>query len=107
MSRTLQPPLAGGRPFSTYTQIQRSHPFDILDFITDALVKLQLKSCQDYSLAELLDNLREVAGIDDLPFQHGTPLTPASEVGSEGTELVDYSSDLESYTPERLVSVIN
>ena len=96
----------GAPIFDVYSDLDESS-HDSLDFITDALVKLQLKSCQDYSLAELLDNLREVAGIDDLPFQHGTPLTPASEVGSEGTELVDYSSDLESYTPERLVSVIN
>ena len=48
---------------------------DSLDFITNALAKIQLKSCQDYTLAELLDNLWEVASIEDLPFQHGTPLT--------------------------------
>ena len=41
---------------------------DSLDFITNALAKMQLKSCQDHTLAELLDNLREVASIDDLPF---------------------------------------
>ena len=41
---------------------------DSLDFITNALAKIQLKSCQDHTLAELLDNLREVASIDDLPF---------------------------------------
>ena len=46
---------------------------DSLDFITNALAKIQLKSCQDHTLAELLDNLREVASIDDLPFQHDTP----------------------------------
>ena len=28
-----------------------------LDFITNALAKIQLKSCQDYTLAELLDNI--------------------------------------------------
>ena len=49
---------------------------DSLDFITNALAKIQLKSCQSYALTELLDNLREVTSIDDLPFQHGTPLTP-------------------------------
>ena len=80
---------------------------DSLDFITNALTKIQLKSCQDHTLAELLDNLREVASIDDLPFQHGTPLTPERETGSGGTELADYESDLESYSPECLVSVIN
>jgi hypothetical protein len=55
---------------------------DSLDFITNALAKFQLKSCQDHSLTELLDNLREVASIDDLPFQHGTPLTTERETGS-------------------------
>ena len=30
---------------------------DSLDFITKALAKIQLKSCQDHTLAELLDNL--------------------------------------------------
>ena len=35
------------------------------------------------------------------------PLTPIRETGSGGTELADYKSDLESYTPEHLVSVIN
>ena len=69
---------------------------DSLDFITNALAKIQLKSCQDHALAELLDNLREVASIDDLPFQHGTPLTPERETGSRATELADYGSDLES-----------
>ena len=47
---------------------------DNLDFITNALAKIQLESCQSHTLAELLDNLWEVASIDDLPFQHGTPL---------------------------------
>ena len=71
------------------------------------MAKIQLKSCWDHTLAELLDNLRKIASIDDLPFQHGTPLTPERETGSGGTELADYESDLESYSPERLVSVIN
>jgi len=92
--------------FDVYSNIDESS-HDSLDFITKALAKFQLKSCQDFSLTELLDNLREVASIDDLPFQHGTPLTPTRETGSEGTELADYGSDLESYTPECLVSVIN
>ena len=35
------------------------------------------------------------------------PLTPTQETGSGGTELADYGSDHESYTPECLVSVIN
>src|SRR6185503_3069650 len=49
-------------------------PQDSLDFITNALAKMQLKSCRVHILAELLDNLREVTSMDDLPFQHGTPL---------------------------------
>ena len=53
-------------------------PQDSLDFITNALAKMQLKSCRSHILAELLDNLREVASIDDLPFQHGTPLKTES-----------------------------
>ena len=84
--------------------VKSSH--DSQDFITNALAKIQLKSCQDHPLAELLDNLREVANIDDLPFQRGTPLTPERETGSGGTELADYELDLESYSPELLVSVI-
>ena len=79
---------------------------DSLDFITNALAKIQLKSCQSHTLAELLDNLREVASIDDLPFQRGTPLGTERETGSEGTVLADYDSDLESFSTERLVLVI-
>ena len=96
--------MAGRHPFSTYTQIQSSH--DSLDFITNALEKIQLKSCQDHTLAELLDNLREIASIDDLPFQHGTPLATERETGSGGTVLADYESDLESFSTEHLVPVI-
>ena len=47
-------------------------PQDSLDFITNALAKMHLKSCRSHILTELLDNLREVASIDDLLFQHGT-----------------------------------
>ena len=61
--------------------VESSH--DSLDFITNALAKIQLKSCQDYTLAELLNNIREVASIDDLPFQHGTPLATEWEPGLE------------------------
>ena len=96
----------GAPIFDVYSDPDESS-HDSPDFITDALAKFQLKSCQDYSLAELLDNLREVASIDGLPFQHSTPLTPAWETGSGGTELADYRSDLESYSLECLVSVIN
>ena len=85
--------------------VESSH--DSLDFITNALAKIQLKSCQDHTLAELLDNLQEVTSIDDLPFQHGIPLTTERETGSGETVLADYESDLESFSPERLVSVIN
>ena len=79
---------------------------DSLYFITNALAKIQLKSYQSHTLAELLDNLREVASIDDLPFQHGSPLETERETGSGGTVLADYESDLESFSPECLVPVI-
>ena len=69
--------------------------------------KFQLKSCQSHTLAELLDNLREVASIDDLLFQHDTPLAAERKTGSGETVLADCESDLESFSPERLVSVIN
>ena len=59
--------------FDIYPDLVESSQ-DSLDFITNALAKIQLKSCQSHTLAELLDNLREVASIDDLLFQHGTPL---------------------------------
>src|SRR6185437_2419044 len=81
-------------------------PQDSLDRITNALAKMQLKSCRSHTLAELLDNLREVASIDDLLFQHGTPLATDRETGSGETVLADYDSDLESFSPERLVPVI-
>ena len=85
--------------------VESSH--DSLDFITNVLVKIQPKSCQDYTLAELLNNIREVASIDDLPFQHGTPLATEQETSSGATELADYRSDLESYSPKCLASMIN
>ena len=66
-------------------------PQDNLDFITKALAKMQLKSCRDHTLAELLDNLREVASIDDLPFQHDVPLETKRETASGGTVLADLS----------------
>ena len=92
--------------FYVYLDLAESSQ-DSMDFITNALAKIQLKSCQSHTLAELLDNLREVASIDDLPFQHGIPLVTERETGSGGTVLADYESDLESFSPERLVSVIN
>ena len=79
---------------------------DSLDFITNALVKIQFESCQSHTLAELLDNLREVASIDDLLFQHGTPNVTKRETGSGETVLADYESDLEIFSPECLVPVI-
>ena len=85
----------GALIFGVYSDPDESS-YDRLDFITDVLARFQLQSCQDYSLAELLDNLREVASIDDLSFQHGAPLTPERETGSGGTELVDYGLDLEN-----------
>ena len=80
---------------------------DSLDFITNVLARIQLKSYQNHTLTELLDNLREVASIDDLPFQHGTPIATERETGSGGTVLPDYEPDLESFSPESMVSVIN
>ena len=62
---------------------------DSLDFTTNTLGKIQLESCRIHTLAELLDNLREVASIDDLPFQHGTPLITKRETGSGETVLAD------------------
>ena len=53
--------------FDVYPDPVKS-PQDSLDRITNALAKMQLKSCRSHTLAELLDNLREVASIDDLPF---------------------------------------
>ena len=50
--------------------------------------------------------MREVTSIDDLPFQHGTPLETERETCSGGTILADYESDLESFSPQRLVPVI-
>jgi len=91
--------------FDVYLDLVESSQ-DSLDFITNALAKIQLESCKSHTLAELLDNIREVASIDDLPFQHGTPLETERETGSGGTVLDDYESDLESFSPERLVPVI-
>ena len=51
-------------------------------------------------------NLQEVASIDDLRFQHGTPLATERETGSGETVLADYESELESFSPKRLVPVI-
>ena len=79
---------------------------DSLDFITNALAKIQLESCKSHTLAALLDNLREVACIDDLPFQHSTPLVNERETWSGETILANYDSDLESFSPEHLVPVI-
>ena len=63
---------------------------DSLDFITNALAKIQFESCQSHTLAELLDNLWEVASIDDLSFQRGTPLATERETGSGETVLANY-----------------
>ena len=91
--------------FDVYSDSDESS-CDNLDLIINALSQLQVKSCSGQRPVELIDNLREVASIDDLPYQHGTPLTPIRTTGSGGTELVDYGSDLNSYTPERQISVI-
>jgi len=90
--------------FDVYSDSDESS-HDNLDLIIDALAQLQTVPGGDQVSAELLDNLREVASIDDLPYQHGTPLTPVRETGSRGTELADYGSDLDSHTPERHIYV--
>ena len=91
--------------FDKYSNLVES-PQDSLDFITNALAKMQLKFYRSHTLVELLDNLREVASIDDLSFQQGTPLVTERETGSGGTVLADYESDLESFSHEHLVLVI-
>ena len=91
--------------FDVYPDLVESSQ-DRLDFITNALAKIQIESCQSHTLAELLDNLREVTSIDDLPFQHDTPLITERETGSGETILAVYNSDLESFSPERLVPMI-
>ena len=55
-------------------------PQDSLDFITNALAKMQLKSCRGHTLAELLDNLREVASIDDLHLKTALPSKPRGKL---------------------------
>ena len=65
----------GAPVFDVYSDSDESS-HDSLDSIADVLAKLQLKFFHDYSFVELLNNLQEVASIDDLPFQHDTPLTP-------------------------------
>ena len=98
-SKTTQSLLAERDPvFDVYSDPVESSQ-DSLDFITNALAKIQFESRQSHTLAELLDNLREVARIDDLPFQHGTPLVTERETGSGETVLADYDSDLESFSP--------
>jgi hypothetical protein len=84
--------------FDVYPDLVESSQ-DSMDFITKVLVEIQFKSYQSHTLAELLNNLREVASIDDLPFQHGIPLATERETGSEETILADYKSDLESFSP--------
>ena len=74
--------------FDLYPDLVESSQ-DSLDFIANTLAKIQLESCQGHTLAELLDNLREVASIDDLPFQHGTPLVTERETGSGETALAN------------------
>jgi len=46
----------GALIFGVYSDPDESS-YDSLDFITDALARFQLQSGQDYSLAELLNNL--------------------------------------------------
>ena len=59
--------------FDVYSDSDESS-CDNLDLIINALSQLQVKSCSGQRPIELIDNLREVASIDDLPYQHGTPL---------------------------------
>jgi len=79
---------------------------DILDLIINALAHLQAKSCSGYEPSELPDRLRVVASIDDLPYQHGRLLPPIQEGRSGETELADYESNLDSYSPERHINMV-
>ena len=58
--------------FDVYSDSDESS-HDNLDLMINAFAKLQVKSCHGYTPAELLNSLREVASINDLPYQHGTP----------------------------------
>jgi len=91
--------------FDVYPDLVESSQ-DSLDFITNVPAKIQLKSCRSHTLTELLDNLREVASIDNLLFQHDTPLATERETRSGETVLPDYDSDVESFSPEHLVPMI-
>ena len=52
---------------------------------------------------QLLDSAHHVAHIEDLPFQHGKPLSPTRGVGARSIVLVDHDSGLDSYSPDRQV----
>ena len=84
--------------FDVYSDSDESSSDDNLDLIINAFTQLQVKSCSGQRPAELLVDSREVASIDDLQYQHGTPLTPIQRTGSCRTELVEYGSDIDSYT---------
>ena len=79
-SKTNQPPLTGRHPFFDVYPDPVESPQDSLDFITKALAKMQLKSCQDHTLAGLLDNLQEVASIDDLRSNTALPSKPRGKL---------------------------
>jgi len=60
-----------------------------LDLTTSSTSQGQISSWRGFQPTELLDSLRLVAHIDDLPYQHGRPLSPIQEEGSGYTVLAD------------------
>ena len=61
---------------------------------------------KDFEPAELLDNLRLVAYIPDLPFQQGKPLSLIEEEGVDDTALVDYNTTHESPSDRQIYVTI-
>jgi hypothetical protein len=74
-----------------------------LDLMTNSTSQGQISSWRGFLPTELLDSLRLVANIDDLPYQHGRPLSPIQDEGSGYTVLADYNSSLDSYSPNRQI----
>ena len=60
-----------------------------LDLMTNSTSQGQISSWRGFQPTELLDSLRLVDNIDDLPYQHGRPLSPIQDEGSGYTVLAD------------------
>ena len=52
---------------------------------------------------ELLDSSRLVAHLDDLLFQHGSPLPTMTAEGSGSTVLADYISSSGEHSPDKQI----